>query len=146
MKNKKIILEILVIPLLLGYLFYQLLGVFNNIKLVSVIVLCIFNIELLTKYIREVNIYKSKYNIYKVLFIIFNIISLFVSFVTIYKKLYILYFIICSIITLVYFLVRGVLNIIKISKSNNKLYGFAKVALLSFFAFFIIFACLIKLI
>ncbi len=146
MKNKKIILEILVIPLLLGYLFYQLLGVFNNIKLVSVIVLCIFNIELLTKYIREVNIYKSKYNIYKVLFIIFNIISLFVSFVTIYKKLYILYFIICSIITLVYFLVRGVLNIIKISKSNNKLYGFTKVALLSFFAFFIIFACLIKLI
>ncbi len=144
--NNKIILEIIIIPLCISYLFYMLLGNFNNTLLISIIIISIMNLELLIKYIKEVNIYKSKYNIYKILFIIFNITSLFISFITIYKNINKIYFIISSIISLIYFLVVGIKKLITISKTRDKLYKLTKSALLSLLCFFIIITCLIKLI
>lgn len=146
MKNKKIILEIIIIPLFISYLFYQLLDTMNDIKILSIIILCLCNLELFIKYIKEVKIYKDKKNIYKVIFIVFNFINLFISFLTIYKNINILYFIICLSITMVYFLISGIQNIIKISKIDNKLYSYTKKSLISLLMFFICLAFLIKII
>lgn len=146
MKNKKIILEIIIIPLFISYLFYQLLDTMNDIKILCIIILCLCNLELFIKYIKEVKIYKDKKNIYKVMFIVFNFISLFISFLTIYKNINILYFIICLSITMVYFLISGIQNIIKISKIDNKLYSYTKKSLISLLMFFICLAFLIKII
>ncbi len=144
--NNKIILEIIIIPLCISYLFYILLGNFNNTLLISIIILSIINLELLIKNIKEVSIYKDKNNKYKVLFIIYNIISLFISFMTVYKEINKIYFIITLSISIIYFLINGILTLIKISKTKDKLYKLTKKALLSLFSFFINIVCLIKLI
>lgn len=144
--NNKIIIEIIIIPLCISYLFYLLLGNFNNTLLISIIILSIMNLELLIKNIKEVSIYKDKNNKYKILFIIYNIISLFISFMTIYKEINKIYFIITLSISIIYFLINGILTLIKISKTKDKLYKLTKKALLSLFSFFINIVCLIKLI
>ena len=65
--NKKIIFEIVLIPLCILYLYYELLHNHPTISLVFLtITIIITNIENLVKYINEVYIYESKKNILKV--------------------------------------------------------------------------------
>ena len=63
MKNKKIILETIIIPLCVLYLAYTLLN--NHItltKVISYITLFITSLELSIKNLKEVYVYEYKYN------------------------------------------------------------------------------------
>jgi len=145
-KNKKMILEIIIIAFFLAYLLFQLLDKnYKSINLLSSIILGLINFRLLIKYIKEVHIYKDKKNIYKVIFIIFNILSLFVCAMIIMKKLNIIYLIIVSIITFIYLIIKSIKTLKKLSKEEKKFYNLVKEALVSLLSSFLIITYLIVL-
>ena len=62
MNNKKILLEIIVIPLCISYLIFRLLGNYNMACYVICNIFCILSALVFgIKYIREVYIYENKY-------------------------------------------------------------------------------------
>ena len=123
--KKKIIFEIIIIPICILYLYYM---TFNNhpkiILILSSIVLTITCIEFIVLYIHEVYIYKSKYNFLKILNIILSFLLIIFTVINLLLKLSIIktiYFILIVIflIHLLYFIIK---NIIKIIKGKGTLY------------------------
>ena len=84
---KKIVIEMILIPLCTLYLCYEVL---NNHPKTSFIILIIFTIitslELAIKYLKQVYIYENKYNPLRVIFGIFNIVLIIISGLTLIYK------------------------------------------------------------
>ena len=134
MKNKKIIIETIIIPLCLFYLTYTLLN--NNItlaKIISSITLFITSLELSIKNLKEVYIYKYKYNYLKIALGIFNIILILILGLNIVYKNNIINksLLIGTIILTIYLIIYAITNIIKISKQEKEIYKFVQKAFLS---------------
>ena len=117
--NKKIILETIIIPLCILYLYYM---AFNNHPktslVISSIVTIITCIEFIVLYIHEVYVYENQYNFLKVLvtvlsilLIIFTGINLFIK-LNIIKIIY-LVLILLFLIHLLYFVIKSIIKIIK---------------------------------
>lgn len=147
---KKIILEIILIPACFAYLFYTLLE--NHPK--ASLIICIF-ITIITsgiliyKYFKEVYIYESKKNIYKIIFIIFNGILIIINLLyLIYNtKLLFLTLIIGIFILLLHLLSSSIKDLIDIKKEKGILYKKSFSSFLSLISFSVILTTLlIKLI
>ena len=141
MNKKKIILELVFIPLCIMYLYYVLIN--NHLKinlyLVSIIIL-ITCVEFLIKYIYEVYVYENKYNFLKVLFIIFCFCLIIVDILNLFIKLKLikvlfLIFIIILLIYLIYFVINC---LIRIYKNKGILWKNAFASFFSFISFLII--------
>lgn len=127
MKNKKILLELLLVPVCLGYLFHMLLS--NNQKIsyiLLIVMLLLTTFTLILKYGNEVYVYESKYNIYKIILIIFSVILFLISLLSIFLmgKFVRLFLIITTIILLLYLFYCAVRGIINIIKNGNYLYRY----------------------
>lgn len=141
MKNnniKKIVFEIILIPLCMLYLLYTLLE--NNPKIslmVCMIIIIITSLELSIKYSKEVYEFKNKYNILKTIFSIFNIMLIIVTGLTfLYKYMFLkIAFIIMTIILLIFLLIYSVKNIISILKEKGTLYKKALASFLGLMSF-----------
>lgn len=146
MKNKKMLIETIIIPLCVLYLLFTLLNNHETIsQIVCYIVVCITSIVCLVKYINEVYIYEHKYNYLKIIFIIINILLLISLVLTIFvaNEILSIIFIVLVGIELLYLLIFGILNIIIITKNNEKLYQSIIRAFFSLLSFSIIFPSLI---
>ena len=135
---KKIVFEIILIPLCMLYLLYTLLG--NNPKIslmVCIIIIIITSLELSIKYSKEVYEFKNKYNILKTIFSIFNIMLIIVTGLTfLYKYMFLkIAFIIMTIILLIFLLIYSVKNIISILKEKGTLYKKALASFLGLMSF-----------
>lgn len=146
MKNKKILIEIVLIPLCVLYLIFTLL---KNHELLSEI-LCyitvfITSLEFIIKNFKEVYIYHHKYNYLKIIFAIFNIILLFFMCLTIFYNNLIInnIFIFLVSILLINLLIYTIINIIKISKNDKKISIYIIRSFLSFLSFCLILPSLI---
>ena len=85
---KKIVVEIIIIPLCVLYLYYTLL--FNSTSINKFIlhtVVFITCMQFAIRYIREVYIYESKNNPFKIIFIIFNLFLGIISMVNLALKI-----------------------------------------------------------
>ena len=151
MKNKesnnlRIVLEIVLIPICVLYLYYTLL--YNHPK-ISIVLLYITTlvtcIEFIVKYIKELYTYKNKYNPLRLIFVIFLFLLLITLVINIFLKVKIVKLIITIslIILLVYLLVFATSNIIKIIKNKGRLLNTASGSFFSFIAFYIILMALI---
>ena len=146
MKNKKILLETIIIPMCIAYLIYTLL---NNHELTSKILcyitLFITSLEFIIKNFKEVYIYEHKHNVFKMTFGIFNIILLFLMVLTIFYKTNVINLIFSAgiILLLIYLLYYSVTNLIKIAKNDKNLYRCIIRAFLSLVSFSIILPTLI---
>lgn len=146
MKNKKMLIETIIIPLCVLYLLFTLLNNHETIsQIVCYSVVCITSIVCLVKYINEVYIYEHKYNYLKIIFIIINILLLISLVLTIFvaNEILSIIFIVLVGIELLYLLIFGILNIIIITKNNEKLYQSIIRAFFSLLSFSIIFPSLI---
>ena len=143
---KKIVIEMILIPLCTLYLCYTIL---NNHPKTSFIILIIFTIitslELAIKYLKQVYIYENKYNPLRVIFGIFNIVLIIISGLTlIYKtKLLTIILLIMIIILLGFLIITSIINIKDIIKQKGILYKKAFSAFLKLNAFVIILMSLI---
>jgi len=146
MKNKKILFEIVLIPLCIVYLIFILL---NNHEITSLVICIVFTIitslVFIIKYIREVYIYESKYNIYKVLFSIYNIFLLILIILKLVfdNSIFNLLFIIFVAGLLLYLLYYFIKHFIKIIKNSEKLYKNIISSFMSLVSFCIILSTLI---
>ena len=146
MKNKKMLIETIIIPLCVLYLLFTLL---NNYEVLSEIIcyiaICITSIVCLVKYINEVYIYEHKYNYLKIIFIIVNLLLLISLVLTIFitNKMLNIIFLVLTAILLLYLLIFGIVNIIIITKNNEKLYQSIIRSFFSLLSFSIIFPSLI---
>ena len=136
---KKIVAEIILIPLCVLYLYYTLL--FNSISINKFIlhtVVFITCIQFAIRYIREVYIYESKNNPLKIIFIIFNIILGIISMLNLSLKVRIIkiIFIVLVIIMLCYLLYNAITKIINIIKNKGVLYKNTFSSFASLIAFF----------
>lgn len=134
MKNKKIILETIIIPLCVLYLAYTLLN--NHItltKVISYITLFITSLELSIKNLKEVYVYEYKYNYLKTVLGIFNIILILIMGLNIVYKNSILNatLLIGIAVLIIYQISYAVANIIKISKNEKEVYKYVLRAFLS---------------
>lgn len=152
MKNKeksnniRIVLEIILIPICVLYLYYTLL--YNHPK-ISIVLLyittLITSIEFIVKYIKELYTYENKYNPLRLIFVVF----LFLLLITLVLNIFLKYKIIKQILTisliilLVHLLLFAISNIIKIIKDKGRLLTTSASAFFSFIAFYIILIALI---
>ncbi len=144
--NKKIIFEIILIPLCFLYIYYTILWKSPRASaLIGEIVIIITCIEFAIKYFKEVYIYEHKFNLLKVLFGIFNVILIIISGLNIIYNIQIIniLYLIFAIILLGYLLIFAVNNLICIIKEKGTLYKKAFGAFLSLIAFVIILMSLI---
>lgn len=140
--TKKIVFEIIIIPLAIMYLYYTILYNHHKISLVLLYITSLITcIEFIIKYIREVYVYKSKYNFLKVactimsfLILMFLILNLFLKYEIIKKILIIL-----LIIMLCHLFIFAINSIIKIIKGTDKLYKNVVSSFFSLIAFTVIF-------
>lgn len=144
--NKKIIAELVLIPLCFMYLMYTLLE--NHPKasfIICSIMIIITCLELALKYLKEVYIYKHKYNLLKIIFGIFNIVLIIVSCLNFIYDIKIIYYvhIIMTIILLMFLLVVVIQKLIYIGKNKGTLYKNAITVFLSLISFTTIFTTLI---
>ena len=138
---KKIVGEIILIPLCILYLYYTLL--FNAItinKFILHAIIFITCVQFIIKYIHEVYVYESKTNPLKIVFIIFNILLSIACMLNIILKVKVIriVFIVLVIIMLCYLLYNAITKIINIIKSKGILYKNAFSSFLSLIAFFMI--------
>ena len=138
MKNKltnKMLLEIIVIPLCVMYLYNMIFHSHSKANLIVFSLISIITgIELLIKYIHEVYVYESKRNIFKVIMIIFGfslIITIVLNLFLKYQIINIL-FIVFEILLLIYLLYFTISNLVKMKKNKG---AFHKNAIASFFSF-----------
>ena len=141
MKNKKILAEIITVPLCISYLLSMILN--NNPKLniiLLVITLVITSLEFIIKNLKEVYIYESKDNLKKVTFAIFNILLLLVMFLKLIYKINALNILFTAgiIILLIYLIYLGITSIIKIAKDKKPLYKYIIRAFFSLTSFALI--------
>lgn len=123
--NKKIVFEVIIIPICILYLYYMAFNNHPKISLtISTIITIITCIEIIALYIHDVYIYENKYNFLRIiitilsfLLIIFTVINLFIK-ASIIKTIYLVLLII-FLIHLLYFVIK---NLIKICKGKGILY------------------------
>lgn len=138
MKNKKIVIEIILIPLCIGYLLYTLL---NNNPKISLIILGVFitltSLEFIIKNLKEVYIYESKNNLFKITFAVFNILLLLSMFLTLIYKLETIkiLFITEVLLLLIYLFYYGINSVIKIIKDKKPIYKYIIRAFFSLISF-----------
>ncbi len=141
MNNKKILLEIIVIPLCISYLIFRLLGNYNMACYVICNIFCILSALVFgIKYIREVYIYENKYNILKILFSIYSVLLIVILVINMFLNINIIDILYIIIISgfLLYLLSYSIFYIIKIIKNKGKLYQNIINSFLSFCSFAII--------
>lgn len=136
---KKIVFEIIIIPLSIMYLYYNLLYNHPKISIVFLyLVSTITCIEFIIKYIHEVYVYENKYNFLKVIYIIISFLIIIFILLNIFLKYNIIkkIFIVLLIIMLCHLLLFAIINIKRIIKSKGTLYKntFAAFFSLIFFA------------
>lgn len=87
-KNTKIILEMLLICICIGYLLIKFFNRFENaVNFILPITMFFTALEFFIKYVKEVYVYKNKYNILKISFSIYSIYIMFLSFLLLLSKL-----------------------------------------------------------
>lgn len=146
-KYKRVLLDILLIDLSLGFLTYEVNKTNNISNILMAIILFITCFELMIKYIKEVHIPKSINKVIKVLFIIFLVLLIFLSIYTNIKNINVLdlTYIIGIIILLVYLLVIIIINTKNIIKEKNKIFNYTKNLFLYSFSFILILSNLIMM-
>ena len=147
MKNKKMLIETIIIPLCVLYLLFTLLNNHETIsRVICYITVFITSMVCLVKYVKEVYIYEHKYNYLKIIFIIVNILLLISLVLAIFitNKILNIIFIVLVGILLLYLLIFGIINIIIITKNNEKLYQSIIRAFFSLLSFSIILPSLIN--
>lgn len=122
--NKKIVLEIILIPLCILYLYYVLL--YNHPKISNILLyltITITCVSFIVKYIKEVYVYENKYNILKIIFTIISILLIIVMLLNYYLKYKVVnyLFIILVILLLIYLLIYSIINIKGIIRSKDNL-------------------------
>ena len=150
-KNIKMILEIIIISIALGFLEFQLL--IKNSNLVNIfvnILLCIISFKLIIKFIKDISIKRDGIFklILRILFLLINITVLFACFypyiinkngnIVLENISLISTGIICG-----YLLVSGIINIINIKKEKGKLYLNVKDGLFNILFFILIVVAII---
>ncbi len=146
MKNKKMVLEIILIPLCLAYILYIVLQNYQTTShVIGLIILFITSLEFIIKYFKEVYIYTHKYNYLKIIFGIFNIVLLLITTLNLIYNNNILniIFMIGTIILLIYLLVFGTIKLKKVLKDEKPLSKNVLSSFLSYIALAIILICLI---
>lgn len=145
MKNKKMVLEIILIPLCLAYILYMVLQNYQTTShVIGLIILFITSLEFIIKYFKEVYIYTNKYNYLKIIFGIFNIVLLLITTLNlIYNNILNIIFMIGTIILLIYLLVFGTIKLKKVLKDEKPLSKNVLSSFLSYIALAIILICLI---
>lgn len=146
MKNKKMVLEIILIPLCLAYILYIVLQNYQTTShVIGLIILFITSLEFIIKYFKEVYIYIHKYNYLKIIFSIFNIVLLLITTLNLIYNNNILniIFMIGTIILLIYLLVFGTIKLKKVLKDEKPLSKNVLSSFLSYIALAIILICLI---
>ena len=146
MKNKKMVLEIILIPLCLAYIIFIVLENHSTVSnVIGLITLYITALEFSIKYFKEVYIYENKYNYLKIIFGIFNIVLLLITTLNLIYKNNILniIFMIGIIILLIYLLVFGTIKLKKVLKDEKPLSKNVLSSFLSYIALAIILICLI---
>lgn len=135
---KKIIFEIVAIPLCIMYLYYVLL--WNEPK-ISIAVLYIITLitcgEFVAKYFNEVYIYESKSNLLKILIIILSIVLIILLVIYIFirtsiVKIILLVSLLLMCFYLLYFAISNIKNIIKDTKNYSKYVIASYLSLFSF--------------
>ncbi len=122
---KKIIFEIILIPLAIMYLYYTLLYNHPKISIVFLYIVTIITcVEFIIKYIHEVYVYKNKYNFLKIIYIIISfLLIVFMVLNTILKyKIIKDMFVLLLIIMLLHLLVFSTININRIINNKGTLY------------------------
>lgn len=148
MKNKKMVLEIILIPLCLAYILYIVLQNYQTTShVIGLIILFITSLEFIIKYFKEVYIYTHKYNYLKIIFGIFNIVLLLITTLNLIYNNNILniIFMIGTIILLIYLLVFGTIKLKKVLKDEKPLSKNVLSSFLSYIALAIILICLIMI-
>ena len=148
MKNKKMVLEIILIPLCLAYILYIVLQNYQTTShVIGLIILFITSLEFIIKYFKEVYIYTHKYNYLKIIFGIFNIVLLLITTLNLIYNNNILniIFIIGTIILLIYLLVFGTIKLKKVLKDEKPLSKNVLSSFLSYIALAIILICLVMI-
>ena len=146
MKNKKMVIEIIVIPIALAYILYITLNSSPKISLIiGLTVLFITSLEFIIKYFKEVYIYEHKYNYLKVIFGLFNIILLLTTLLNLIYNNNVLNIVSTSsiIILLIFLLIFGSIKLKNIAKDKKPVYKNVISSFLSYIAFVIILICLI---
>ena len=121
--NKKIVFETILVPLCIFYLYYM--AFHNHTKasyIISSIVTIMTCIEFLVLYIKEVYVFESKSNVFKVLIIILNFILIGLIITSFFTKKVKLILLIVTIIFLIFMLYFIIKNIIRILKGKGALY------------------------
>lgn len=146
MKNKKMVLEIILIPLCLAYIIFIVLENHSTVSnVIGLITLYITALEFSIKYFKEVYIYENKYNYLKIIFGIFNIVLLLITTLNlIYKNNIInIIYLVSTIILLIYLLVFGSFKLKNVIKDKKPLAKHVLNSFLSYIAFVIILMCLL---
>lgn len=123
--TKKIIFEIIIIPLAIMYLYYTLLYNHTKINMVFLYTVTLITcIEFIVKYIHEVYVYKNKYNFFKILYIIVSFLLIISIFLNIFLKQEIVKntFVLLLIVMLFHLLFFAIININRIVKNKGTLY------------------------
>ena len=113
--NKKIVFETILVPLCIFYLYYM--AFHNRTKasyIISSIVTIMTCIEFLVLYIKEVYVFESKSNVFKVLIIILNFILIGLIIASFFTKKVEFILLIVTIIFLIFMLYFIIKNIIRI--------------------------------
>lgn len=133
----KTVAEVYLIPICFIYLLYMLLNGSKKASLIICSIIILFtSLEFLIKYLKEVYIYKNKYNFLKLSFGIFNILFILLTALNLFYKTYAIkiLFIIGTIILLLFLLIFSINNIRKYIKNTNKTMFVVK-SFLSFLSF-----------
>lgn len=122
---KKIISWMVLIPLCVLYLLYTLLSGHSKISFVVLVVFVFITcLEFAIKYFKEVYIFESKYNVLKVIFGIFSICLIIISFLNIiysFEIISIMFYVMC-IIMLCFLIGFSVYNMICVFKNKGVFY------------------------
>ena len=137
--NKKIVFETILVPLCIFYLYYM--AFHNRTKasyIISSIVTIMTCIEFLVLYIKEVYVFESKSNVFKVLIIILNFILIGLIIASFFTKKVEFILLIVTIIFLIFMLYFIIKNIIRILKGKGVLYKNTFAAFFELISFVII--------
>lgn len=133
----KMVAEVYLIPICVLYLLYMLLNGHNKASFIVCLIISFFTaLEFMIKYLKEVYVYKNKYNFLKLSFGIFNILFVIILGLNIFYKIYIikLLFIIGIIVLLLFLISFSIFNIRKFIKDSKKTMFVVK-SFLSFLSF-----------
>lgn len=139
MKNKitnKMIVEIILIPICIAYLYYLAFNNHQKANLIAMsLIIIITSTEFIIKYIKELYIYESKKNIFKLLYTIFSFILIVITILNFFLKIKIIsvLFMVFSILLLIYLLYYVIDNVRnKDKRSFSKLIVSSIMSLISF--------------